>query len=56
MQNLLDTKAVAQMLGKSAWWVRVNREALGMPAFRIGSRLRFSEEEVVKLLEHHCRT
>jgi hypothetical protein len=56
MQNLLDTKAVAQMLGKSEWWVRVNREVLGIPAFRIGSKLRFKEEEVANWLESYCRT
>jgi len=56
MQNLLDTKAVAKMLGKSEWWVRVNREVLGIPAFRIGSKLRFKEEEVANWLESYCRT
>lgn len=56
MQNMLDTKAVAQMLGKSEWWVRANREALELPAFRIGSKLRFKEEEVIKWLESKCRT
>jgi predicted DNA-binding transcriptional regulator AlpA len=56
MQNMLDTKAVAQMLGKSEWWVRANREVLGIPAFRIGSKLRFKEEEVANWLESYCRT
>ena len=56
MQNLLDTKAVAKMLGKSEWWVRANREALEIPAFRIGSKLRFKEEEVIKWLDSKCRT
>jgi excisionase family DNA binding protein len=55
MDRLLDTREVAKLLGKSEWWVRVNREALGIPAFRIGSRLRFKEEEVVKWLEDACR-
>lgn len=56
MQCLLDTKAVAQMLGKSEWWVLVNREALGIPAYRIGAKLRFKEEEVTELLVSQCRT
>lgn len=56
MQRLLDTRAVAQMLGKSEWWVRANREALGIPAYRIGAKLRFKEEEVTEWLESQCRT
>lgn len=56
MQRLLDTKAVAQMLGKSEWWVRANREALGIPAYRIGTKLRFKEAEVFEWLENMCRT
>lgn len=56
MQRLLDTKAVAKMLGKSEWWVRVNREVLGIPAYRIGDKLRFKEEEVIEWLESTCRT
>jgi excisionase family DNA binding protein len=55
MDRLLDTKEVAKLLGKSEWWVRVNREALGIPAFRIGNRLRFKEEEVLKWLDDTCR-
>ena len=56
MQRLLDTKAVAQMLGKSEWWVRTNREAMGIPAYRIGTKLRFKEEEDSRWLESQCRT
>jgi len=56
VEKLLDTRAVAHLLGKSEWWVRVNREALGIPAFRIGTKLRFKEEEVIKWLESTCRT
>ena len=56
MDRLLDTKEVAKLLGKSEWWVRTNREALRIPAYRIGSKLRFKEEEVVAWLEDTCRT
>jgi excisionase family DNA binding protein len=56
MEKLLDTKEVASLLGKSEWWVRVNREALGIPAYRIGAKLRFREEEVIKWLDSTCRT
>jgi excisionase family DNA binding protein len=56
MDRLMDTKEVAMLLGKSEWWVRVNREVLGIPAFRIGSKLRFKEEEVANWLENSCRT
>ena len=55
MTNLLDTKQVAALLGKSEWWVRVNREELGIPVFRVGTELRFKEEEVMKWLEDTCR-
>ena len=55
MDRLLDTKEVAMLLGKSTWWVRVNRETLGIPAFRIGSKLRFRETEVLRWLEESCR-
>ena len=56
MEKLLDTREVAQLLGKSEWLVRVNREELEIPAFRIGSKLRFKEEEVANWLESYCRT
>jgi excisionase family DNA binding protein len=56
VQNLLNTKALAQMLGKSEWWVRTNREVLNIPAYRIGNKLRFKEEEVADWLEGTCRT
>lgn len=55
MKRLLDTKQVAELLGKSEWWVRVNRENLAIPAFRVGSKLRFDEEEVIKWLDDQCR-
>lgn len=56
MDRLLDTKEVAKLLGKSEWWVRTNCEALNIPAYRIGSKLRFKEEEVVDWLEGTYRT
>jgi excisionase family DNA binding protein len=52
----MDTKEVAKLLGKSEWWVRTNREVLNIPAYRIGNKLRFKEEEVADWLEGTCRT
>lgn len=56
MENFLDTRQVAQLLGKSEWWVRVNREQLGIPAYRVGGTLRYKEEEVSSWMEKMCRT
>jgi excisionase family DNA binding protein len=55
MNRLLNTKEVAELLGKSEWWVRTNRENLAIPAFRVGGNLRFNEEEVIKWLDNQCR-
>ncbi len=48
MKKLLDTKDVALFLGKSEWWVRCNREPLGIPARKVGNHWRYDPDEVLR--------
>lgn len=46
MKKLLKTREVAQILGKSPWWVRENIGNLGIPAIKIGRHWRFDEKDL----------
>lgn len=51
MQDLLNTKGVAKLLGVSIWMIYDLIKAEGMPFYRLGHRIVFSEEKVLKWLE-----
>ncbi len=46
MEKLLDTRDIAQLLGKSEWWVRTNRPPLRPPGKKVGGEWRFDPVEV----------
>lgn len=46
LKRLLNTREVADYLGKSPWWVRENISELGIPAIKMGRQWRYREEDV----------
>jgi predicted DNA-binding transcriptional regulator AlpA len=50
-RRLLDTKALANKLGKSRYWVQTNHKRLGVPSYKIGNAYFFVEVEVEAWLE-----
>jgi hypothetical protein len=50
MEKLLGTKDIAEILGKSEWWVRQNRPPKGPPGRKVGNEWRFDPSEVAEWL------
>ena len=46
MKKLLTTQEVAELLGKSPWWIRENIETLGIPAIKVGRQWRYREDDI----------
>lgn len=48
MEKLLGTREIAEILGKSEWWVRSNPPPVGPPRRKVGCEWRFSPDEVAR--------
>ncbi len=46
MKRLLTTQEVAELLGKSPWWIRENIETLRIPAIKVGRQWRYREDDI----------
>jgi excisionase family DNA binding protein len=46
VKRLLTTQEVAELLGKSPWWIRENIEILGIPAIKVGRQWRYREDDI----------
>lgn len=53
MDHIWNTDQAGKYLGKSAQWLRVNREKLGIPYYQLGRQIRFKKEDLDAWLNHN---